>query len=170
MFPTLFASPEDLLLALLIQPLTDAFPIQPIRILILNDPKKKLTLLIRPGSVSNTRWAQRKVAKLAGRAIAVGYQLRNLMPIELPQLLCLPPMRHAVPLNQEEQVVGLIDFPVLAVSGKLVLLDESEQRLAGLEWAKRLNFLLESVSGKYGCFGMYLGCCMDYKAIELFGD
>lgn len=58
MFPTLFASPEHLLLTLLIQSLADTFPIQTIRILILNDPKKKLPLICRPRHMSYTGGTQ----------------------------------------------------------------------------------------------------------------
>ena len=41
MLSALFPSPEHLLLAQLIQSLTDELPIEAVRILILNDPKKQ---------------------------------------------------------------------------------------------------------------------------------
>lgn len=46
MLATLLASSKHLLLALLVQPLTDTLPVEPVRILILNDAKKQLPLLV----------------------------------------------------------------------------------------------------------------------------
>ena len=55
MFPTLLPCPEDLLLPLLIESLTDALPVQPVGILIFNDAQKQLSLLAGPRCMGDTR-------------------------------------------------------------------------------------------------------------------
>lgn len=81
MLATLLASSKHLLLALLIQPLTDSLPVETVRILILNDAEKQLPLLVRPGSMGYTGRTEGKVAELASRAIPVGDEPGNAVPI-----------------------------------------------------------------------------------------
>ena len=150
MLATLLASSKHLLLALLVQPLTDTLPVEPVRILILNDAKKQLPLLVWPRGMGYTRGTERQVAELAGRTVPVGNECGDAVPVRCPQILTIHSMHQAVACHHEEEVVGLVYFPVLASWESLVLFDESEQRLAGLNWRKDFDFLLESRGGEDG--------------------
>jgi hypothetical protein len=114
MLATLLASSKHLLLALLIQLLTDTLPVETVRILILNDAKKQLPLLVGPRGMGYTGRAERKVAELTGRTIPVGNELGNVVPVRCLQVLTIRSMRQTVASNHEEKVVGLVYFPVLA--------------------------------------------------------
>lgn len=114
MLATLLASSKRLLLALIIQLLTDTLPVETVRILILNDAKKQLPLLVRPGGMGYAGGTEREVAEFAGRAVPVGDELGHAVPVGWLQVLTIHSMRQAVASHHEEQVVGLIYFPVLA--------------------------------------------------------
>lgn len=79
-------------------------------------------------------------------------------------------MSEAVASHHEKEVVGLIHLPVLATRGGLILLDESEQRQAGLYWSKDFHFLLKSVSGWNRGRRGHVGEGLMNEAVELFGD
>jgi hypothetical protein len=114
MFPALLASSKHLLLTLLIQLLTDMFPVKVIRILILNDPKKEFPLLSGPGSVGDAGGAEREVPELTGCAIPVWNESGDALPVQGSEVLTIHAAGEAVPFDHEEQVVGLIYLPVLA--------------------------------------------------------
>lgn len=125
MLPALLACPELARGVHLVQLLADFLPVYGGCVLNLNDPQKKVSLLGGPGGSGDAGGRKRQKPELASLWTPSRKILGYLVPVGCIELIKIDVVKKGILVDDVEEVVGLIEFPVFAGEGGGAFGDES---------------------------------------------